>query len=122
MTVIVFKTNNKVDELTVRKILFTSDDLIEALAEEAIVNMAEANIDMVLDSSEQYDTKEKIEAAFNCNFLNQIAYDMVNNEMDDFKSAVLEKIKEKQYQVNVTTMHFNGDEGEMSDVDVRIKF
>jgi Zn-dependent M32 family carboxypeptidase len=106
--------------LTASKVLFYNDDTIKALAQAAMINMAEANIEMICDLPEEYQTKADVERVFDG--LNEQAADMIRDVMDDFRDRLLAELATKKYTACVKAMRFCDVDGGLDDVDVKLTF
>lgn len=105
--------------LTANKVLFYSNDTVKALAQAAMVNMAEANAEMLCDCPEDYATRTDAERVFQG--LHEQAVDMIEDMFDDLKQRLLEELATKKYTARVRAMHYD-ETGALSDVDVQLDF
>jgi hypothetical protein len=106
--------------LTASKFLFYSDDTIKALAQAAMVNMAEANVEMVCDLPKEYESKTDVERVFQG--LHEQAADMIRDHFDDLRDRLLAELATKKYTARVKAMKFCDVDGELDDVDVKLTF
>jgi hypothetical protein len=106
--------------LTASKFLFYSDDTIKALAQTAMIHMAEANVDMLTDCPQDYKTKADVEAAFQG--LHDQATDLIRDCLDDLRDRLLAELATKKYTARVKAMKFCDVDGELDDVDVQLTF
>ena len=105
--------------LTANKVLYSNEEVVKAIAQAAMVNMAEGNVEMLCDCPSEYPTKADIERVFSG--LHEQATDLVNDLFDELKAEVLKELLTKTYTARVTAMKFD-DAGEMSDIDVQVDF
>lgn len=105
--------------LTATRVLFYNDDTVRALAQAAMVNMAEATVEMLMDFHEDYATKADVERVFAG--LHDQATDLINDVIDGLKERLLEELSTKKYVARVRAMHYDLD-GELNDVDVQVDF
>lgn len=105
--------------LTASKVLYHSDDTIKALAQAAMISMAEANVDMLCDCPNEYPTKADVERVFQG--LNEQATDLINDMFDDLKARLLAELATKKYTSRVRAMHYD-EQGVMSDIDLQVDF
>lgn len=100
-------------------VLYSQSKVAKAIAQAAMVNMAEGNVEMLLDCPSEYPTKADLERVFQG--LHEQATDFVNDVFDELKDAVLKELLTKSYTARVTAMKFD-DKGEMADIDVSVTF
>jgi hypothetical protein len=105
--------------LTASQVLFYGENAIKALAQAAMVNMAEANVEMLTDCPNEYPTKADVERVFQG--LNEQATDFLNDVFEDFKERLLKELATKKYTARVSAMRYN-DLGELDDIDVKVDF
>ena len=105
--------------LTASKVLFYGEDTIKALAQAAMVNMAEADVDMLCDCPHEYPTKADVERVFQG--LNEQATDFVNDMFEDLKERLLAELATKKYTARVRAIHYD-EQGVMGDIDVQLDF
>lgn len=105
--------------LTASKVLFYSDDTVKALAQAAMVNMAEANVDMLCDCPNEYPTKADVERVFQG--LHEQAADMINDMFADLKERLLAELATKKYSARVRALHYD-EQGVMGDIDLQVDF
>ena len=105
--------------LTASKVLFYSDETIRALAQAAIVNMAEADVEMLCDCPQEYPSKADVERVFTG--LHEQAADMISDMFDDLKERLLAELSTKRYTARVRAMHYD-DNGELNDIDLQVDF
>ena len=100
-------------------VLYSRQDVIKALAQAAILNMAEADVDMLCDCPAEYPTKGDCERVFQG--LHEQATDLVNDMFDELKEKLLEELAQKRYTARVTGLHYD-KEGNMDDITVQVDF
>ena len=100
-------------------ILYSQPKVVKAIAPAAMINMAEGNVEMLLDCPNEYPTKADLERVFQG--LHEQATDLVNDLFDELKAAVLKELETKSYTARVSAMKFD-DNGEMTDIDVTVRF
>ena len=105
--------------VTAMSVIYTSDATVKALAQAAMVSLAEADIDMIVDCSKEYPTKADIENVFQG--LHDQATDLINDVFDDIKARVLRELAEKSYTARVSGLHYD-DTGALSDITVSVAF
>lgn len=105
--------------LTANEVLFYNDETIRALAQAAMVNMAETTLGMIWDCFGAYATKADVEKAFDG--LHRQAADLISDAIDGLKECLLKELSTKTYTARVRTMHYDLT-GELNDVDVKIDF
>ncbi len=100
-------------------VLYGQKHTIKALAQAAMVSMAEADTEMVLDMPNEYPTKADVEAVFQG--LHEQATDFINDMIEDLRARLLEELAQKRYTARVTALHYD-DEGRLDDVSVKLDF
>jgi hypothetical protein len=100
-------------------VIYPNDQVIKAIAQAAIVNMAEGDVEMLCDCSEQYPTKADLEQVFQG--LHDQAADLIEETINELKTRLLAELAEKRYTARVTGLHYD-DEGALSDITVSIDF
>lgn len=98
-------------------VLYSSHDAIRKLAIMMMVNTAETNVDMVMDCSNEYKTKEEIEAVFQG--LNEVALEMLDDHIDDLRRSLEAALRDIKYTARVRRLDYDKD-GSLSDVTVDI--
>jgi Zn-dependent M32 family carboxypeptidase len=99
-------------------VLYSREAAVRAIAQAAMINMAEANAEMMMDCPEEYSTRADAERVFQG--LHEQARDFVNDVFSDLETSVLKEL-ERAYTARVTALHFD-DRGELADVDVKVVF
>ena len=100
-------------------VVYYNDHVVKAIAQAAMVSMAEANVDMVCDQGNEYPTKADIERAFQG--LHDQAHDVIDDMFDELKARVLEELAVKRYTARVTGLRYDNN-GDLADVDVAVNF
>ena len=112
---IVYKDN--VETVDTNGVLYSNPNAVRKLATMLMVNAAEANTDMVCDMSEEYKTKDDVEAVFRG--LNEVALDMLDDHIDDLKFSLQKFLRECKPTARVRRLDYN-EQGKLSDVTVDI--
>jgi Zn-dependent M32 family carboxypeptidase len=105
--------------ISAQKVVYYNDDVIRAIAQAAMVSMAEADIDMLMDCPDEYPTKADVERVFQG--LNEQATDLINDVFDDLKQRLLSELAEKRYTAQVRALHYD-EHGNYDDIDVKLTF
>ena len=105
--------------LTANKVLYSNEEVVKAIAQAAMVNMAEGNVEMLCDCPQDYPTKADLERVFQG--IHDQATDLITDMFDELKAKVLAELAEKRYNARVTGLHYD-DDGALSDITVSIKF
>lgn len=100
-------------------LLYAQDKAIKALAQAAMVSLAEADVDMLLDCPNEYPTKADMERVFTG--LHDQATDFVNDVFEDLKERLLKELAQARYTARVKAVHYN-DEGTVDDIDLQLTF
>jgi Zn-dependent M32 family carboxypeptidase len=100
-------------------VLYSRAEVVKAIVQAAMVNMAEGNVEMLLDCPEEYPTKADLERVFQG--LHDQATDFVEDVFDELKQSVLDQIARQKYTARVTALRYD-DDSAMSDIDVKIVF
>ena len=106
-------------KLTATSVLYYNEDAIKALAQAAMVSLAEADVDMLCDCPNEYPTKADVERVFQG--LHEQATDFVNDMFDDLKERLLKELATKKYTARVRAIHYD-QQGVMHDIDVQVDF
>lgn len=101
-------------------VLACSTRAVDTLAMAAIVNMIEANLDMVEDCPRDYKTKQDIENCLAAS--NEQAVDFINDVIEDLRMSLISRLRNGTLTAVVTAMHFDPVDGRINDVDVQVKF
>jgi hypothetical protein len=104
--------------INAHEVMFPMPSTIQAIMEAAIINMAEAAVDLVTDN-EQDPTKALVEQQFQ--HLHNLAADMIESTIDELKTQLLASLSEKRYTAQVTGLEYD-DLGALADVRVMINF
>ena len=99
-------------------VLYSREPAVRALAQAAMINLADGNIEMLLDCPEEYPTRQDLERVFQG--LHEQAADFINDVFDELKEGVLKEL-ERSYTARIRAMHYN-DKGELADLDVKVVF
>jgi hypothetical protein len=99
-------------------VLYSREPAVKALAQAAMINMAEADVEMLLDCPEEYPTREDFERVFQG--LHDQAADFINDVFDELKESILKEL-ERSYTARIRAMHYN-DNGKLADLDVKVTF
>ena len=105
--------------LTANKVLYSDEAVIKAIAQAAMVSMAEADVEMLCDCPQEYPTKADLERVFQG--IHDQATDLITDMFDELKAKVLAELAEKRYTARVTGLHYD-DDGALNDITVSIKF
>ena len=100
-------------------VLYAQGNTIKALAQAAMVSMAEADVEMVLDMSNEYPTKADIERVFQG--LHDQATDLINDMIEDLRDRLLTELAQKRYTARVTALTYD-DEGQLDDIGLKNDF
>ncbi len=100
-------------------VIYAQEAAIKALVQATMISMAEANVDMVCDMSNEYPTKVDVEAVFQG--LHDQAADMIADCFDDLKERLLAELAQKRYTARVKALHYD-DNGGLNDVTVDVHF
>jgi hypothetical protein len=103
--------------IAVRDVVYANDNAVHAIANAMVMQMAEANVDMVIDMPEEYNTKQEIEVAF-CS-LNEQAVDMVKDYMADLTERVIAQLRSTKTVAKVRCMSYNAND-ELDDFNVEL--
>ena len=106
--------------LDANRVLYYTDDTIKALAQAAMISMAEANVDMLVDCAQYYKTKADVEAAFQG--LHDQATDLIRDCLDDLRDRLIAELTDKKYTARVKAMKFCDVDGELDDIDLQLTF
>lgn len=97
--------------------LYSQKDAVRSMAIMMLVNVAEGNTDMVCDMSEEYKTKDEVEAVFQG--LNEVALDMLEDHISDLRLSLEKCLSEIKFTARVRRLDYD-KEGKLSDVTVDI--
>ena len=105
--------------LTANQVLYSNEAVVKAIAQTAMVSMAEADVEMLCDCPQEYPTKADLERVFQG--IHDQATDLITDMFDELKAKVLAELAEKRYSARVTGLHYD-DDGALNDITVSIKF
>lgn len=114
MTIIHNNVHNTVNAQTV---IYASDSTVSIIANAAMMSMAEANIDMILDLGKEYNTKADIESVFIR--LHEQAQDFVDEAMAELREKLMRRLRNMQYTAQVRRMDYD-DKGELEDIHIHL--
>jgi hypothetical protein len=98
-------------------VLYSQPESIRRLAIMMMVNAAEANIDMVSDMPEEYESKQEIENAFQA--LNEQALDMFEDHIADLRRSLESFLQSAKVTAKVRRLDYDKD-GKLSDITLDI--
>jgi hypothetical protein len=98
-------------------VLYSQPDAIRRLAIMMLVNSAEGNIDMVLDCSGDYESKDDIEDVFAP--LADQALDMLEDHIADLRRSLESFLRSAKVTAQVRRLDYN-KEGKLSDITLDI--
>jgi hypothetical protein len=101
------------------KVIYAHSETIKALAQAAMISLAEADIDMLLDCPGEYPTKADMERVFQG--LHEQATDFVNDTFDDLKERILAELSQKRYTARIKALHYD-TEGQVEDISLQVDF
>jgi hypothetical protein len=101
-----------------RSMIYPTITSTKAIAQAAMVSMAEADIDMLMDCPADYPTKESMERVFQG--LHDQARDLIEDTFDELRERVLAELT-ANYTARITALHYN-PHGEVRDIDLKIEF
>ena len=100
-------------------VLYAQEQAVRALAQAAMVSLAEGDVDMILDCSPEYPTKADMERVLTG--LHDQAADFINDTFDDLKERILAELARTRYTARVKAIRYD-DEGAVDDIDVQLTF
>ena len=103
------------ETVTASGVLYSRPDAVRKLAIMIMINAAEANTDMICDMSEEYETKDNIEAVFKS--LNEQALDMLEDHIADLQKSLESFLKNTKFKAQVRRLDYN-KEGKLADIVV----
>ena len=112
---IVYQDN--IEQVKTNGVLYSDPQVVRKLAIMMMVNTAEGNTDMVCDMSEDYKTREDVEAVFQG--LNEVALDMLDDHINDLRASLEKALREIKYTARVRRLDYD-EQGKLSDVTVDI--
>ena len=112
-------TSNVNSQRIIGDILYHNKDIVDQLAREIILNMAGGTDEMVADCQEEYADKQSIDRAFGG--LREQSIDYLTDFIEDFRTALLDKITSIEYTAKVRKIEYAADDS-ISDVEVNIAF
>jgi nicotinic acid phosphoribosyltransferase len=113
---IVFQSG--IETVKTRDAIYASDDAVRKMATLLIVDMAEANTDMVCDMPDEYKSKDDIERVFQ--HLSEQAVDVFEDHFEYFKERILKYLRTAQVTAKVRRLEYDVD-GNLSDVTVEVE-
>ncbi len=105
--------------LQANDVLYAQERAVKALAQAAMISMAEADVEMLLDCPGEYDSKADMERVFQG--LHDQAADLINDMFDDLKERLLAELAEKRYVARITSLHYD-QAGEVDDIGLQVDF
>jgi vacuolar-type H+-ATPase catalytic subunit A/Vma1 len=108
---------NGVETIKTRDALYSSDEAIRKMATMLIVDMAEANTDMICDMQDEYKSKADIERVFQN--LNEQTIDVFEDHFDYLKIKMLQYLRTANVTARVRRLEYDVD-GRLSDVTVEV--
>ncbi len=105
------------DMVKTNGVLYSQPESIRRLAIMMMVNAAEANTDMIFDCSEEYETKQDIEGAFQA--LNEVALDMLEDHISDLRRSLETVLRNAKVAARVRRLDYN-KEGNLADITIDI--
>jgi hypothetical protein len=109
---------NGIETVKTRDALYSCDDAIRKMATLLIVDMAEANTDMVCDMPDEYKSKEDIERVFQ--HLSEQALDVFEDHFDYLKTKMLQYLRNAKVTARVRRLEYDVD-GKLNDVTVEVE-
>jgi hypothetical protein len=109
--------NNLHDTVKVQTVIYSNDRTVNIIASGAMISMAEANVDMILDQGREYNTKADIEAAFAQ--LHEQARDLIDEAMAELRERIMDRLKEMSYTVQVRRLDYD-ENGELDDICINL--
>jgi hypothetical protein len=109
--------HNAIPTVNTHAVLYSLPDAVRQLAIVMLVNMAEANTEMAMDTPEEYNTKAEFE-----NVLQDLplqALDMIPDLIHDLEQSLRKQLNEMKYTAKVVRMDYKED-GELADVTVKL--
>ncbi len=100
-------------------VLYAQDQAIKALAQAAMISLAEADIDMLLDCPNEYPTKADMERVFQG--LHEQATDFINDTFEDLKERLLAELAQKRYTARIKALHYD-ERGAVDDISLQVDF
>ena len=100
-------------------VVYPNDAVVKAIAQAAMISMAEADIDMLTDCPGDYPTKADFERSLQS--LHDQARDLIEDTFVELKERVLAELAEKRYTARITALHYD-PQGEVSDIDLKVEF
>lgn len=109
--------NNLHDTVKVQTVIYASDSTVNIIANAAMLSMAEATVDMILDLGQEYRSKADIESVFVR--LHEQAQDLIDEAMSELREKVMRRLGEMQYNVQVRRMEYD-EKGELDDIRISV--
>ena len=103
------------DTVKVQTVIYASDTTVNIIASHAMLSMAEANVDMILDMGLEYNTKADIEAVFTQ--LHEQARDLIEEAVAELRERLLDRLKEMSYTVQARRLDYDAN-GELEDIGI----
>lgn len=98
-------------------VLYSNSDAIRKMAIMMMVNMAEANTDMVCDMPEEYTTKDEVEAVFQG--LHESALDALEEHIHDLRVNLESALRNLKYTARVSRLDYD-EAGKLVDITVNL--
>ena len=105
--------------ISAMSLIYPNDQVAKAIAQAAMVSMAEGDIEMLTDCSSDYPTKADFERVFQG--LHDQARDLIEDTFAELKQRVLAELEEKRYTARITALHYD-QQGEVDDIDLKVEF
>jgi hypothetical protein len=100
-------------------VIYSLSDAVSNLAKTMMVNVAEANNEMAMDTPEEYNSKGEFENIFQD--INLQALDMLPDMMHELEQSIRRHLNDMKYTAKVVRMDYKED-GEIADVTVKLNF
>jgi len=109
--------HNAIPQVNTHAVLYSLPDAIRQLAITMVVNVAEGNNEMAMDTPNEYNTKAEFESVFED--LPLQALDMIPDLIHELEQGLRKQLNEMKYTAKVVRMDYK-DDGELADVTVKL--
>lgn len=112
-------TNNANVDQSIESCIYAREAFVNQIVQAAIVEMARATDDMMIDYPELYNDKQSIEAGYS--HLRLQANDFLRDAMETLRAQVNKRLAEIEFTARVRKMEFD-ESGNVTDAEINISF
>lgn len=106
------------NSVSVNDLLYCKNEVIDAIAKRAIVEMINANVAMIIDTSEDYGSRAEMMNSFS-NTQEQ-AKTFFEDMMFELRARVINRINELQVSTNIVRLEYDQHFGDLEEVVVNV--